>query len=173
MTGNLDYEIIRGAIPKVLAQRTADALQKQPKHPREKYDAFEIPPVCSEVRDTFLNNAEKQVLSRLCHPKPVPLQPDHIFAGIFRETVADPKKLKTAEKGEIYVTIALTPLSPANGWYTFYRGARANQSAPTSETPKDALNLDIGDAVVWRGDLIYIHSSGGGGMFQTIVYQID
>jgi hypothetical protein len=27
------------------------------------------------------------------------------------------------------------------------------------------LNLKAGDAVVWQGDLVYIHLSGGGGVF--------
>lgn len=66
--------------------------------------------------------------------------------------------MKTAEKGEIYATVALTQLSAKNNWYTFYKGSKVNQPIP-SETA--ALSLDVGDAVVWRGDLIYFHSPGG------------
>lgn len=117
-------------------------------------------------------NTDKSALTKLFHQKPVPSQPDHIFVGIFRETEADPKKLKTAEKGEIYATIALTPLSPTNGWYNFYEGSRARRPILAGNNSIATLSLDVGDAVVWRGDLIYFHSPGGGGMFQTIVYKV-
>ncbi|GFF96249.1 hypothetical protein IFM53868_08442 [Aspergillus udagawae] len=148
MANTLGYEVIPQAIPKDLAQKAANALLKQPKLAREKYDAFEIPPICLAIRDEFIKNTDKNALVRIFHPKPVPSQPDHIFAGIFRETEADPKKLKTAEKGEIYATIALTPLSSLNGWYTFYEGSRANQSVPDDSTPTAALSLEVGDVVV-------------------------
>ncbi|KAL7649309.1 hypothetical protein ACMYSQ_012298 [Aspergillus niger] len=171
MADSLGYEIIREAVPKTLAQKAAETLLKQPKYSREKYDAFEIPLVCSEVKKEFVSKTDQTALRKFLHPKPIPPEPDHMFAGVFRETEADPTRLKTAEKGEIYATIALTRLSPENGWYTFYVGTRANQSKPNSSSSTAALSLDVGDAVVWRGDLIYFHAPGGGGMFQTIVYK--
>jgi hypothetical protein len=57
MTNTLGYEVIPQAIPKDLAQKAANALLKQPKRAREKYDAFEIPPVCLAVRDEFIKVA--------------------------------------------------------------------------------------------------------------------
>lgn len=171
MTESLGYEVISGAIPKELALKAVEILAKQPRHHREKYDAYEIPPICAEIRDEFVKNTDKNALAKLFHPNPVPSQPDHIFIGIFRETKPDPKKLKTAERGEIYATIALTPLSPDNGWYNFYEGSRASKPL-AHDNPIATLNLDIGDAIVWRGDLIYFHSPGGGGMFQTIAYKV-
>lgn len=188
MTESLGYEVISGAIPKELALRAVEILSKQPRHHREKYDAYEIPPICAEIRDEFVEvvnldlfplidadigqNTDKIALTKLFHPKPVPSQPDHIFVGVFRETEADPKKLKTAERREIYATIALTPLSPDNGWYNFYEGSRASESSLADNNHIATLNLDVGDAMVWRGDLIYFHPPGGGGMFQTIVYKV-
>lgn len=189
MTSSLGYEVIPKAISESLAFEAARTLPNQPKHQREKYDAVEIPAICHKITDEFVNvverdpstladtdirqNTDKSALTRLFHPNPVPSQPDHIFVGVFRETEADPKKLKTAERGEIYATIALTPLSSTNGWYTFYEGSRANNPIPAGDRSTATVNLDVGDAVVWRGDLIYFHSSGGGGIFQTIVYKVD
>jgi hypothetical protein len=126
--------------------------------------------------------------------------------GKFRETKFDPNKFRSAQKGDIYVTIALTPLSSSNGWFVLYEGSR-NQShqksnipttketqeegsqpskqaqEPNTPTPKEApkqnspplrpvdLKLDAGDAVVWRGDVVYIDPPGGGGMFETLTYR--
>ncbi|KAL2786386.1 hypothetical protein BJX66DRAFT_32486 [Aspergillus keveii] len=171
MSNSPGYEIIRAAIPKALAQSAAEALLAQPKHSREKYDAIELPPVCSEITTEFVNNTQISVMAKLASPKAVHPQPDHVFAGMFRKTAANPKNLKTAEKGEIYATVALTPLSSGTGWYTFYEGSRANIWEIGDKTPATALSLEVGDVMVWRGDLIYCHSSGGGGMFQTIVYK--
>jgi hypothetical protein len=126
----------------------------------------------SILNTDILQDGDKNALTNLFHPRPVPPAPDHIFAGIFRETRADPRKFKTAEKGEVYVTIALTDLSPDNGWYVFFEGSRANH--PVVDGYKTGvLSLKAGDAVVWRGDLVYFHSPGGGGMFETLAYKVD
>ncbi|KAM5434083.1 hypothetical protein McanCB21832_004128 [Microsporum canis] len=155
MASTLGFEVIRNAVPSDLVKKGADALPKQTQHRREKYDAYE-------------KDADKVALIELLKPKPIPLKPNYIFAGIFRETDADPSKLKTAEEGEVYVTIALTNLNSNNGWYTFYAGSRKNE--PMTCSHPVALDLRAGDAVIWRGDLIYFHSPGGGGAFETLVY---
>lgn len=54
MTESLGYEVISSAIPKELALKAVETLSKQPRHHREKYDAFEIPPMCAEIRDEFV-----------------------------------------------------------------------------------------------------------------------
>lgn len=33
-----------------------------------------------------------------------------------------------------------------------------------------ALRLNAGDVVIWRGDLSYLRSPGGGGVFKILVY---
>jgi hypothetical protein len=97
---------------------------------------------------------------------------DHVFAGIFRETGNSTQQhKKTGASNEIYVTVALTALSPDNGWYVFFEGSRANCPIPDEKKTKEMM-LDTGDAVIWRGDLVYLHPPGGGGMFQTIVYKL-
>ncbi|KAM5485863.1 hypothetical protein McanCB56680_001551 [Microsporum canis] len=161
MASTLGFEVIRNAVPSDLVKKGADALPKQTQHRREKYDAYEVPYECHK-------DADKVALIELLKPKPIPLKPNYIFAGIFRETDADPSKLKTAEEGEVYVTIALTNLNSNNGWYTFYAGSRKNE--PMTCSHPVALDLRAGDAVIWRGDLIYFHSPGGGGAFETLVY---
>lgn len=90
-----------------------------------------------------------------------------MFVGVFRETKPEPTKLKTARKGDVYVTIALTDLSPDNGWYTFYEGSHT-RTTPLSELA--AISMKAGDAMVWRDDLVYFQSAKGGGMFVTLVY---
>lgn len=108
------------------------------------------------------------LLSQLFHRR---LKRNHVFAGKFRETRANPSLPKrTAARDEIYVTIALTDLSPDNGWYIFYEGSRADHPIP-DENRTVQMRLEAGDAVIWRGDLVYTHPTGGGGMFQTLVYK--
>ncbi|KAL4958857.1 uncharacterized protein BDV14DRAFT_23743 [Aspergillus stella-maris] len=172
MTNHPGYEVIRKAIPKDLAQRATKALLARPKLSKEKYDAFEMPPICDEIIAEFLNKFDKSAIERVSHPKVVQPKHDHVFAGLFRETLVKPDTTYTAFKDEIYATIALTPLSPGNGWYIFYEGTRANISEVNVDTKKATLSLDIGDVVVWRGDLLYFHTTGGGGMFQTIAYKV-
>ncbi|EQL29685.1 hypothetical protein BDFG_07738 [Blastomyces dermatitidis ATCC 26199] len=171
MAPSLGYEIIRNAVPVELVEKVANALQA-PKHRREKYDAYEVPPPCYEIRDKFLKDADKSALVKFFEPQPVPPHLDHIFVGIFRETEPNPEQLKTANENEIYVTIALTNLNSKSGWYTFYEGSRTSQ-AMTSLASWSTVSLDLkpGDAVIWRGDLLYLHSAGGGGVFQTLVYK--
>ncbi|GBF61957.1 hypothetical protein TMEN_4478 [Trichophyton mentagrophytes] len=169
MAGSPGFEVVRNAVPNDLVEKGADALPKQTKHRREKYDAYEVPYECYQIRDKFISDADKSALIEFLKPKPIPSAPDYIFAGIFRETEADPSKLKTAEDREIYVTIALTNLNSSNGWYTFYAGSRKNE--PMISLNPVALDLRAGDAVIWRGDLVYFHSPGGGGTFETLVYR--
>jgi ectoine hydroxylase-related dioxygenase (phytanoyl-CoA dioxygenase family) len=111
---------------------------------------------------------DRNVFASLMDSKPIPNAPNDLFTGRFHETNAEPTKLKTAQKNQVYVTIALTDLSSSNGWYTFYEDSHSRTS-PLSKLV--ALDLKAGDAVVWRGDLVYIHSSGGGGVFLTLVFK--
>jgi hypothetical protein len=102
--------------------------------------------------------------------------------GKFLVTEFDPKKFRSAQKGDIYITIALTHLSPSNGWFVLYEGSRNQEQKPNKPTTIETeeqpplkpveLQLSAGDAVAWRGDLIYIFPPGGGGMFETLTYRI-
>lgn len=114
-------------------------------------------------------NADLEKLLPLFSPNSVPDLPHSINVGEFHATNADPRRLKTANKDEIYVTIAVTDLGPDNGWFTFYEGSHRRQPPFTT---KVALNLRAGDAVAWSGRILYIHSSGGGGKFVTLVYRL-
>jgi hypothetical protein len=94
--------------------------------------------------------------------------------GMFHVTKADPTDLKTGVKGDVHVTFALTDPCPENGWFIFMEGSHRRTSPSTWEKMRTwkrvHLNMKAGDAVVWYGHLIYIHSSGGGGKFETLVY---
>jgi hypothetical protein len=104
----------------------------------------------------------------LFHPKPVPSSAVDIFTGIFKET-PDDQKSYTGKKGEIFVTIALTQLDHTNGWLVFYEGSKCEEGLkPENKTVY--LDLNAGDAVIWRSNLVYFHPSGGGGMFLTLVF---
>jgi ectoine hydroxylase-related dioxygenase (phytanoyl-CoA dioxygenase family) len=98
--------------------------------------------------------------------------PKSINVGIFNETNPDSTKNLSGKKGEVYATLALTQLSPKNGLFIFLAGShrRTPGSSPTIWR-KFHANLSPGDALVWRGDLAYSHSPGGGGMFVTLVFE--
>ncbi|EAS29654.3 uncharacterized protein CIMG_08400 [Coccidioides immitis RS] len=168
MANALGFEIVEAVVSSALANEAADALLKQTQHRREKYDAYNVPNECLLIVNKFLESPGTSALAEFLKLTALPLRPTNVFAGMFRETNADPNKLKTAEEGEVYITIALTDLSPKNGWYTFYPGSRKTQ--PLTSMEPVALDLKAGDAVIWRGDLVYFHTPGGGGMFLTLVY---
>ena len=91
---------------------------------------------------------------------------------IYNESNADPSKPKTFQNDAcIYVTIALTELSPDNGWFILLEGSHEPAGAASSAASWKQISLSLkpGDAVAWRGSLRYLHSSGGGGMFETLV----
>lgn len=90
-------------------------------------------------------------------------------AGVFiyNKSNADPTKQKTFNNSCIYVAIALTDLSPDNGWFILLEGSHELTGA--TDWKQVSLSLKPGDAVAWRGTLRYLHSSGGGGMFETLV----
>ncbi|KAF4227343.1 hypothetical protein CNMCM8980_002704 [Aspergillus fumigatiaffinis] len=169
MTRGPGYVIIKSSTPQAVAKEAATSVLESPliqKH--EKYTEHEVPNICVKMKDDFMKVVDHSILASLMDSKPVPKAPNDLFAGQFHETNAEPTKLKTAQKNQVYATIALTDLNPSNGWYTFYEDSHSRTS-PLSKLV--ALDLKAGDAVVWRGDLVYIHSSGGGGVFLTLVFQ--
>jgi ectoine hydroxylase-related dioxygenase (phytanoyl-CoA dioxygenase family) len=102
----------------------------------------------------------------LLESKTIP-PPKSINVGIFHKIDTDPTRPKTGLKGEVYVTIALSDLSPTNGLFIFLAKSHKRERV---EWEENRLDLKAGDVVVWRGDLAYLHSAGGGGKFQTLVF---
>jgi len=76
---------------------------------------------------------------------------------------------------QIYVLIALNHLNSAVGLYTFFYGSHGPlhpRHTPVSSwyAGNGDLNLSPGDAIIYRGDISYLLSPGGGGMFEILVY---
>lgn len=96
----------------------------------------------------------------------------YIEVGVFNKSIADPDKAKSLQyKPCIIVTIALTDLNPDNGWFILLKGSHERSQASSTKMPWEhvGLRLKPGDAVAWYSSLAYVHSSGGGGMFETLV----
>ena len=101
--------------------------------------------------------------------KTIPKMPKANILGSFENS--DPTSfrksiLHTGSKDEIYVHIALTDLSPDNGFYTLLRGSHQTKHpglTPVNDWIRTPIALQEGDALVWRGDLSYLLSSNGGG----------
>ncbi|CZT07728.1 uncharacterized protein RCO7_11218 [Rhynchosporium graminicola] len=168
------YAIIRNAVPTELAQKAADTMPGGlvTSVKREKFTEFTVPPVCVKIREHFIKEYGKHgELAQLLETQSVP-PPKSINIGIFHETNPDPTKMKTGLKGEVYVTVALTDLSPANGLFIFLAKSHKHTSESASAVGWEESRIDLkaGDAVLWRGDLVYLHSSGGGGKFETLVF---
>ncbi|KAH8674389.1 hypothetical protein BGZ60DRAFT_429400 [Tricladium varicosporioides] len=171
------YTMIRNAIPLGLAQQAANAIpgELEVMVKRQKYTEFRVPPLCLKIQEEFITNYGRHSdLAQLLETKSVP-PPKSINIGIFHETTPDPTKMKTGLKGEVYVIIALTDLSPANGLFIFLAKShkRTSESASVVDWEESRLDLKAGDAVVWRGDLAYLHPPGGGGKFETLVFWDD
>ena len=101
--------------------------------------------------------------------KSIPKMPRESFIGSF--IASDVRNithslLHVGNKNELNVTIALSSLSPENGFFRILRGS--HRTKHPARTPVDDWNqtpivLEEGDAVIWRGDLHYLLSSKGGG----------
>ena len=69
-------------------------------------------------------------------------------------------------KHEVCVHIALTDLSPENGFYEFLRGSHQAQwwaRNTVRDWNRTRILLEEGDAMIWRGDMSFFPSSRGGG----------
>ncbi|KAL9123960.1 MAG: hypothetical protein Q9217_006664 [Psora testacea] len=169
------YAVIRGAVRLDLIQEAAVMISKgslKVIYQRVKYNEFEVPGVCSQIRDEFMASSDKAPVAALLDRTIVPT-PKHINIGIFHESNPDPTKAMTAGEGKVYVTVALTDLNPKTGWFVLLKGSHRRESKKTisiAQWEQVSLDVKAGDAIVWRGDLGYLHSSGGGGSFMTIVF---
>ena len=100
--------------------------------------------------------------------------PRSIGVGVFHQRDPDLRP-KTGRKGDALVTIALTKLNSATGWFDLLEGSHRSTSEHTSisDFKRASFDLSPGDAVIWRGDLSYMHTPGGGGKFETLVYNVN
>jgi hypothetical protein len=118
------------------------------------------------------NEENERRLSELVYPNNVPRSVQSTGLCIFNKSNADPNKPKTLQNDTcIYVIIALTDLNPDNGWFILLEGSyeRTGAASSAASWKQISLSLKPGDAVAWRGSLAYLHSSGGGGMFETLM----
>lgn len=101
--------------------------------------------------------------------KAVPKMPKTITVGSFKES--DPTDVRqsilhSGSKDELYVYIALTSLSPENGFHTFLEGshqAKHPRHTAVNDWIQSSIALQEGDALILRGDVSYLLSSNGGG----------
>lgn len=173
-------------VNKLATEFESDPHRRKPSVYREKYNEYEVSPLGTEVKNDFVKvffaetllvlfqakkqkNADKDLLKPFFPAHAIPSEPSSVNLGVFHKTQADPSRLKTANDNEIYVTIAVTDLGEENGWFTFYEGS--HQRKPPFGDPV-CLNLKAGDAVAWSGSVVYSHTSGGGGIFITLVYPL-
>lgn len=186
------YVVLRNAVSASLTSKLADDFRNElcgntPTATRDKYNEYKVPSTGFDIKDEFLRvftiiffgtamlsvadllihqTMNKEAIAALFFPNMIPPFPQTVNLGLFRETDADPTKLMTAGP-KIYITIAITQLSPTTGWFTFYEGSHQQRSRLGK---KVALTLEPGDAVAWRGDLVYFHSPGGGGTFLVLSF---
>jgi len=146
---------------------------------------MEVPSSCNEIKKHLTNvswaiyvhcviteykqNGSTNVVQQVADNANIKLK--SINVGKFNNTEDDPIPV-TGKKGQVYITIALTPLGSNNGWFEFLEGShKRNSTDPITKWKRAALTLEAGDAVVWRGDLVYLHSSGGGASFMTMIFE--
>ena len=83
----------------------------------------------------------------------------------------DPKdvkylQLRVGRTDQIQVHIALNKLCSETGLYTILKGSHLSRHpswTPEANWAHGDINLEEGDAMIWRGDMPYFLSSGGGG----------
>jgi ectoine hydroxylase-related dioxygenase (phytanoyl-CoA dioxygenase family) len=94
---------------------------------------------------------------------------------VFHFTKVDTSVPKTGLKENALVIIALTKLDYTSGLFKLLEGShQQTPEHPSVEKLKKAdFILEPGDAVIWRGDLSYYHTSGAEGKFKILVYDIQ
>ncbi len=94
---------------------------------------------------------------------------------MFHSAKVDTSVPKSGRKDNALVIIALTKLDSTSGWFELLEGS--HQKSPEHKSVDDLKRADFvlepGDAVIWRGDLSYYRTSGGGGKFEILVYDIQ
>lgn len=104
--------------------------------------------------------------SDLC-PEP---RPKLFGVGRFRSPADDiPRPFGSA--GKAYMVVALTRLSAADGMLVFCRPADGGHSPCAGKWQEEEVELEAGDAVVWRGECLTKRGNGHGGTVLFIEYQ--
>lgn len=67
--------------------------------------------------------------------------------------------------------VALTTLNPANGMLVFCRPPEEESPSRDSALQEEEVELEAGDAVVWRGECLTRRGNGHGGIVLFIEYQ--
>jgi hypothetical protein len=112
-------------MPQVVAKEAAASVLESPliqKH--KKYTEHEVPKICVKMKDNFIKVSLKKprnigvltfhqvvdssIIASLMDLKPVLKALNDLFASQFHEMNAQLTKLKTAQKDQVYVMIALT-----------------------------------------------------------------
>lgn len=75
--------------------------------------------------------------------------------------------------GEVYLGVALTKLENSTGMFGFCPAADSNRARAdrVEEHRLLQVELNIGDALIWRGECIIRQGYGGGGLMLVVTYR--
>ncbi|KAI4271084.1 MAG: hypothetical protein LQ337_006260 [Flavoplaca oasis] len=161
-----------------------------------KHHQFENRPICSSIRDDFMpvgfnsyprlevdadtayQNFDYRILKDLLgyyQEQELP-QPDVTRFGQFLWTPGQPPNsfmVLNDYAESVYITIAITPLSPANGWYIFLKGSHLH-GCPSARARCGPVPTDLepGQAIAWHGNLAFKCTAGGDGSFINLVFRV-
>lgn len=71
---------------------------------------------------------------------------------------------------EVYFVIALTRLEKANGWHHFFESPNV-PGTPYMARKEEAIDLEVGDAIIWKGDCEGRRRDGQGGIMLIVTYR--
>jgi ectoine hydroxylase-related dioxygenase (phytanoyl-CoA dioxygenase family) len=83
-----------------------------------------------------------------------------------------PNEAWKGSKEAVYLTVALTALSPSNGWWIILKGSHrrtADDISPAWERVR--MIFEAGDALIWDGNTVALPSEHGQGKFVTFIYR--
>lgn len=191
------FTVLRQVIPTARVRDAAEAINNDLKvvFRRDKFSEYAVPAAGQAVCDDFIKVCSSLIwiyvvlkflkngrakLQDFVAPSKVPERPTSIHVGIFHSLqTPDPQPLFSGKDGSptkkrIFVTIALTTLNDETGWYTLLEGSHLQpHGTHQSEWKRTSLNLSAGDVIIWHGNLAYLQSHGGGGKFETLIYEVN
>ncbi|KAM0805956.1 hypothetical protein BDR22DRAFT_829780 [Usnea florida] len=171
------FMVLRGAVPVAQVQELVVMIANGLKvvTQSETTLVYGMPLQVYRIRDEFVNKW-REMLRPFYDPvgKAMPKMPSSTQLCAFKAT--DPANVNTSipnvgGKNHLLVHIAVTELSPENGFYTILRGSHQSKHptvAQVSEWNPTSFTLAEGDALVWRGDVSYLRSSKGGGIWLNL-----
>ena len=181
------FKILRNAVQvSIVRELTSVVSRRLPVNANsETHQAYVTPFPAYQLRDDF--NSVSLSYMRACFwltvqncrdalqdfyipmQKKIPAMPKTSIVGSFLP--GDPREaryslLHVGNKDQIYVHIALNRLCWQSGFYNILKGShlgRHPSRTPVNSWSSADINLEEGDAIIWRGDLAYFLSPGGGG----------